>query len=130
MCEKCDKKDVTLIAIALVSGQHPLTLLCLKCAVESGHFCPIHGEHLAKGQLCPKCLAKGSQGHCEICGDLIEGDRVILMQPCVFNGALNTISCVPCAEESVYYCKTHQRPHLVADSGEHFCLECRSRKEV
>jgi len=61
---------------------------------------------------------------CELCGKDI-GDTIVLLPLKRTNGALSTMACLNCAENSSAYCKKHNRPHLgFMDDNSTACILC------
>lgn len=61
---------------------------------------------------------------CELCGREI-GDTIVLLPIKRTDGALSTMACLKCAENSSAYCKKHGRPHLgFMDDNSTACRLC------
>ena len=125
MCDKCGKRrESNLIAIEFPPGSRKFKRLCLKCAVLSGRYCSIHGEHLLPGQVCHKCATLNLKHICKICGESLGKAKLSLSIPCKFSLSQNPKSCLVCAKEYGYYCDIHSRYHIVFEDGVHYCPNC------
>lgn len=61
---------------------------------------------------------------CELCGKDI-GDTIVLLPIKKPDGALSSMACLSCAENSSAYCKKHERPHLgFMDNNTTACILC------
>lgn len=62
--------------------------------------------------------------NCDICGKEI-GEIIVSLSLKRPNGALNTLACQECAENSSCYCQKHERPHLgFEDDNTTACMLC------
>lgn len=61
---------------------------------------------------------------CELCSKDI-GDTIVLLPIKRTDGALITLACLNCAENSSVYCKKHSQPHLgFMDDNSTACMPC------
>jgi len=61
---------------------------------------------------------------CQLCDKDI-GDTIVLLPLKRTDGALSTMACLNCAENSSAYCKKHNRPHLgFMDDNSTACIFC------
>lgn len=67
-------------------------------------------------------------GYCECCGDETEDVNILPIKRS--DGALNTLACTPCAEETSAFCKVHEMPHLGFEDESTACAHCINSRVV